>query len=72
MTLSELETLYSRLDSVRMSPAEHALARARLEQAEAFASALHAAARAVKRLAAGITARRARQTRQDVLGSEPL
>lgn len=50
MTITELETLYARLDAMRMTPAERALARARLEQAEAFAAAMHHAATAVRKL----------------------
>lgn len=49
--LTELETLYTRLDKLRMTPAERELAKARLAQAEAFAAALAGAVSALGRLA---------------------
>lgn len=48
--ISEVETLYSRLDKVRMTPADRELAKARLAQAEAFAGVLHAAIERLGRL----------------------
>ncbi len=47
---TEIEALFAHLDRMRMTPAERELAKARLEQAEAFAAALHAAVAAVKKL----------------------
>ena len=41
--ISEIETLYTRLEKLRMTPADRELAKARLEQAEAFAAAIHGA-----------------------------
>lgn len=49
--ITELEVLYTRLDSVRMTPADRALARANLEQAEALAALLAGALALVRRLA---------------------
>jgi len=40
--ISEVETLYSRLEKLRMTSADRELAKARLAQAEAFAAGLHA------------------------------
>ena len=65
--ISEIQTLYSRLDSLPMTPAERELARARLAQAEAFSAWLHAA---YTRLAGLVHGRRPRG--QDVWGSEAL
>ena len=48
--ITETETLYLRLETLRMTPAERVLARAHLEQAEAFAAAMHRAMTAVKKL----------------------
>ena len=66
--ISEIQTLYSRLDALRMTPADRELARARLEQAEAFAAGLHAA---YARLAGLVRSRRP-SARQDLLGPEAL
>ena len=48
--ITEIETLYTRLDKLRMTPAERELAKARLAQAEVFAEAVHAAVAALRRL----------------------
>lgn len=53
MTTTELETLYDRLDKIRMTPADRALAKVRLAQAEAFAEAVHGVVAALKRLLPG-------------------
>ena len=65
--ISEVESLYARLDKLRMTPADRELAKARLAQAEAFASGLHAAYMRLARLVHG---RRPRG--QDVWGPEAL
>lgn len=54
--ISELETLFKRLDEMRMSPAERNLAKARLMQAEAIAHGLQAALKALGRLIPGRSA----------------
>ena len=48
--ITEIETLYTRLDKLPMTPADRELAKARLEQAEAFAEGLHALLAALGRL----------------------
>ena len=48
--ITEIEALYTRLEQLRLTPADRALARARLEQAEAFAAGLHCVATAVRKL----------------------
>ena len=48
--ITEVETLYTRIEMMRMTPAERELARARLEQAEAFAEAVHAAVTGLRKL----------------------
>jgi len=48
--ITELEVLYARLDNVRMTAADRALARANLEQAEALADLLAGALALVRRL----------------------
>ena len=53
MMTTEIETLYARLDKLPVTPAERALAKARLEQAEAFAAAVHAAFAGLGRLVRG-------------------
>ncbi|MDH4096417.1 MAG: hypothetical protein OEV81_16710 [Betaproteobacteria bacterium] len=62
MTITELETFYLRLDAMRMTPADRELAKARLDQAEAFAAALHAALSWLRRPGEG----------QHVFGHDPL
>jgi hypothetical protein len=54
--ISELETLFKRLDEMRMTPAERNLAKARLMQADAIANGLHAAFRNLARLIPGRSA----------------
>jgi len=49
--ITELEVLYARLDSARMTAADRALARANLEQADALAALLTGALALVRRLA---------------------
>jgi hypothetical protein len=56
MMITEVETLYDRLDRMRMSPADRHLAKASLEQAEAFAEFLHRALHALTRLSRGRSA----------------
>ena len=51
--ITEIETLYSRLEKLPMTPADRVLARARLEQAEAFAAAVHAVFSGLSRLVRG-------------------
>ncbi len=51
--ITEVETLYSRLDKLRMTPADRELAKARLAQAEAFAAGLHAVMERLRRLVRG-------------------
>jgi hypothetical protein len=41
--VTEIETLYTRLDEIHMTPADRHLAKARLAQAEALADLLHGA-----------------------------
>jgi len=48
--ITELEVLYARLDSVRMTAADRALARANLEQAQALSDLLTAALALLRRL----------------------
>jgi hypothetical protein len=48
--MTEIETLYSRLEKLRMTPADRALAAAHLAQAEAFAATMHSALAALRRL----------------------
>lgn len=50
MMITELETLYRRLDDMRMSAAERELAKARLAQGDAIARFFLAGASAVSRL----------------------
>lgn len=58
---TELAAIYARLDRIRMSEAERHLARARMEQAEAFAALLHRAVAAVARLMQGRSAQAPRR-----------
>jgi len=51
--ISEVESLYTRLDKLRMTPADRELAKARLAQAEAFAALLHAALERLGRVVRG-------------------
>jgi hypothetical protein len=60
--ITEIEALYARLDSIRMSPADRHLARVRLEQAEALADLLHKAVAALARLIRGRSARAPRSS----------
>lgn len=53
MTITELEVFYRRLDAMQMSPAERTMAKARLEQAENFAAAVHGVVTALKKLLPG-------------------
>jgi len=48
--ITELETLYRRLDEMRMSAADRELAKARLAQADALAQFVLAAVAALRRL----------------------
>jgi len=50
MTTTELEAFYDRLDKIRMTPADRALAKVRMAQAEAFAAAVHGAMTALNKL----------------------
>jgi hypothetical protein len=50
MTITELETLYRRLDETRMSAADRELAKARLAQADALAGFFLALGAGVTRL----------------------
>jgi hypothetical protein len=61
--ISELEVLYARLDSARMTAADRALARAHLEQAEALAEFLAGALALLRRVVrmGGTVARRPSQ-----------
>jgi len=61
MMITEVETLYDRLDRTRMAPADRHLARARLAQAEAFADFLHKAVAAMARLMQGQSAQAPRR-----------
>ncbi|HEX5092266.1 MAG TPA: hypothetical protein VFV84_06200 [Burkholderiales bacterium] len=51
--ITEIESLYSRLDRLPVTPAERALAKARLEQAEAFAAAVQGAVAKLSQLVRG-------------------
>lgn len=53
MTTTELETFYDRLDKIRMTPADRALAKVRLAQAEKFAAAVYGLVTALKKLLPG-------------------
>jgi hypothetical protein len=48
--VTEIETLYTRLDKLPLTPADRHLAKARLAQAEALADLLHRAAASLARL----------------------
>jgi hypothetical protein len=48
--ITEIETLYARLDKMRLTTADRHLAKARLAQAEALADLLHRALASVARL----------------------
>lgn len=67
MSTTELETFYDRLDKIRMTPADRALAKVRLAQAESFARLLHDLATALKKFIPA----RARKG-QDMWGPEAL
>jgi len=58
---TELEAIYARLDRMRMSQADRHLARARLAQAEVFASLLHKAVATAARLMQGQSAQAPRR-----------
>lgn len=53
MTNTELDAFYDRLDKIRMTPADRALAKVRLAQAENFAASLHRLVTALKKLLPG-------------------
>ena len=48
--ISKIETLYRRLDEVRMTPADRHMAKVQLARAEALADLLHKAATGLARL----------------------
>jgi hypothetical protein len=58
--ISEIETLYQRLDEMRMTPADRHMAKVQLARAEALADLLHQAATGLARL---LRARSARASR---------